>query len=429
MADRCNSRERAPADVDPIRVRGTYSGAGRPIATSDLVSWLLEHGRSIDRIAEFVDQLCWRAVGTGLPLWRVTLHTATLHPQIEGLGCRWWRDRSITEFFTIALGAEETLEFFNSPIRGSVLNGDVARFRLTTGEGAEFPLLVRLREAGATEYLALPLFRLLDRSPVITWATDAPGGFTDEHIASLSGLVPALGAVIEARLRRRIARDLLETYLGRQAGKRVLSGQIRRGRGERVRAVIMASDLRGSTALSDDLPPDEMIELLDNYFEQVAEPVQAHGGDVLKFLGDGVLAIFPVDELGEGQAAAAALRAADETLAGLLALSREGRPDRQPLRAGVGLHIGDVFYGNVGAPSRLDFTVIGPAVNLAFRIESMTKELGRPLLASQAFACVAPNSLVSVGSHSLRGISKPEELFAPAPSLQRTPDAGAPDLD
>jgi adenylate cyclase len=398
-------------------VLGTYSGAGRPIATPDLVNWLLEHGRSIESITEFVDELCWRLVGCGLPLWRVTLHTATLHPQIEGLGCRWWRDRGITEEFTIGLGAEETLEFLTSPIRRSVLDGELARFRLAEGEGHEIRLLRRLREAGATDYLALPLFRLLDRHPVVTWASDATDGFTDAQVARLRALTPALGAVVEARLRRRIARDLLETYLGREAGPRVLAGQIRRGQGERVRAVIMAADLRGSTALSDELPPDEMIELLDAWFERVAEPVQAHGGDVLKFLGDGVLAIFPVEKLGEPGAAAAALRAAGETLTELRAVRGPiGGPARGPLRAGIGLHIGDVFYGNVGAPSRLDFTVIGPAVNLAFRIESITKQLGRPLLASRAFADAVSTPLVFVGTHLLRGLVKPEELFAPSDS-------------
>ena len=314
--------ERGAAAADPIRIKGTYAGGGRPIATADLVTWLLEHGRSIEQIAAFVDELCWRTVATGPPLWRVTLHTATLHPQIQGLGCRWLRDRGVTEEFTIALGAEESSDFLTSPIRDSVLGGEVARFRLAARQGRGYPLLERLRKAGATDYLVLPLFRLLDRHPVTSWATDAPGGFTNDHVARLSALVPALGAVIEARLRRRIARDLLDTYLGHQAGSRVLAGEIRRGRGERVRAVIMASDLRGSTALSDHLPADEMIELLDGYFEHVAEPVQAHGGDVLKFLGDGVLAIFPVAELGETGAAAAALQAAAETLAGLHTLRR-----------------------------------------------------------------------------------------------------------
>ena len=297
---------------------------------------------------------------TGLPLWRVTLHTATLHPQVAGLGLRWWRDRGVTEEFTIALGAEESSEFLSSPIRDSVLKGKVARFRLTEIQGREFPLLRRLQEAGGTDYLTLPLFRLLDRYPVTTWATDAQDGFTVDHIARLSALVPVLAVVIEARLMRRIARDLLDTYLGRQAGQRVLAGQIRRGCGERVRAVIMASDLRGSTALSDHLPPDEVIELLDAYFERVAEPVQTHGGDVLKFLGDGVLAIFPIAELGEMEAATAALQAAAEILGGLAAYSHAPeRRGRSPLRAGIGLHLGEVIYGNVGAPIRLDFTVIG----------------------------------------------------------------------
>ena len=264
---------------------GSYVGQGRPIATPDLARWLLEHGRSIERIASFVDELCWRAMALGLPLWRVTLHTATLHPQLAGLGCRWWRDRNLTEEFTIVLGAEESADFLSSPIRDSVLHGTVARFRLAQGHGRDYALLEQIREGGGTDFLALPLFRLFDHHPVTTWVTDAPGGFTDDQVVRLAALVPALGAVVEARLQHRIARDLLRTYLGRQAGLRVLAGQIRRGRGERVRAVIMASDLQGSTALSDHLPAEEMIELLDSYFEHVAEPVQAHGGDVLKFLG------------------------------------------------------------------------------------------------------------------------------------------------
>ena len=332
--------ERDTATAYPIRISGTYAGAGRPIATQDLVAWLLEHSRSIEQVAAFVDELCWRAVATGLPLWRVTLHTATLHPQVAGLGLRWWRDPGVTEEFTIALGAEESSEFLSSPIRDSVLKGKVARFRLTEIQGREFPLLRRLQEAGGTDYLALPLFRLLDRYPVTTWATDAPGWVhRRSHRPSLP-LVPVLAVVIEARLMRRIARDLLDTYLGRQAGQRVLAGQIRRGCGERVRAVIMASDLRGSTALSDHLPPDEVIELLDAYFERVAKPVQTHGGDVLKFLGDGVLAIFPIAELGEMKAATAAFQAAAEILVGLAAYSHAPeRRGRSPLRAGIGLHL------------------------------------------------------------------------------------------
>jgi adenylate cyclase len=364
MQDARSDHEQQDANLGPIRRRGShvgpgpptatwllehggsieqigsYVGLGQPIATADLATWLLGHGRSIERIAAFFDELCWRAVALGLPLWRVTLHTATLHPQLAGLGCRWWRDRNLSEEFTILLGAEESADFLSSPIRDSVLHGTVARLRLVQGQGREHALLEQIREEGGTDFLALPLFRLLDHHPVTTCVTDTPGGFTDDQIARLTALVPVLGSVIEARLRHRVARDLLGTYLGRQAGPRVLAGQIRRGHGERVRAVIMASDLRDSTALSDHLPAEEMIELLDSYFEHFAEPVQAHGGDVLKFLGDGVLAIFPVDELGEAAAAAAALRAATETLAGLAVpyLAREQR-ERAPLRAGIGLHL------------------------------------------------------------------------------------------
>ena len=405
-----SGEERHEPPIDLVPVHGVHTGLGTPISGGDPAGWLLHHGRAIEPETALFDELCWRLIGSGIPLWRATLHVSTLHPQMIGFGCRWWRDRNLTEAFTIALGIERSPEFLHNPIRPAILDGEVVRHRLgETDDG--FPLLRHLREAGATDYLASPLFRAGDRHPTVTWATDAPHGFTEEDIAHLAAVVPTLALVVETRAARRVSSNLLETYLGRLAGPRVLAGQVRRGRGERLRAVVMASDLRGSTDMAERLPGEDVIGLLDAYFECVAERVLAHGGDVLKFIGDGVLSIFPV-EGDEPAAAGAALAAAAEALAGLDRLSHERLASAGcALRAGFGLHVGDVIYGNVGASNRLDFTAIGPTVNLAFRLEGLTKHLGRPLLASAAFAAAAPERLVFLGSQLLRGIAEPQGVF------------------
>jgi adenylate cyclase len=246
-----------------------------------------------------------------------------------------------------------------------------------------------------------------------TWATDRPSGFTGAEIASLEEINPALAMVVETRAIRRITDNLLDTYLGPLAGRRVLAGQIRRAVGERLRAVIMITDMRGFTALSDRLPGDEVIELLDDYFDAIVTSVEARKGETLKFMGDGVLSIFPATD--EGDFSEASAQALEAALTGLerLDMVNEARreADRTQVRCGIGLHVGEVNFGNVGAPARLDFTVIGPAVNLASRIEGLTKQLLRPILVSSAFARVCPRSLVSLGFHPVPGLFEPEEVF------------------
>ena len=404
-----------PADpsFNPISVIGTISG-GEPVAEPDLVHWLLDGGRRIERDVELFGALCWRILGSGVALARASLHIGTLHPQLLGFGFRWSRDLRTIEEFTVAHGVRETEDYRSSPIRSVVEDGHVVRLRADDPATRQrYPLLSSLHAAGITEYVALPLTMMVNRHQVVSWATDRAGGFAEDDRALLRRIVPALASVVEARAMRRIAGHLLDTYLGREAGPRVLAGQIHRGQGDRIQAIVMASDLRGFTRFSDLLPGEEVIALLDEYFERVAEPVRAEGGEVLKFIGDGVLSIFPVDGRGPAEAAGAALRAATAAMRALDELNG-GRPrnGRQMLRAGFGLHIGEVMFGNVGAPDRLDFTVIGRAVNLAFRLESLTKRLGRPLLASRAFAAAAPERFVSLGLQPVRGLPDPEELFA-----------------
>ncbi|HXP77665.1 MAG TPA: adenylate/guanylate cyclase domain-containing protein [Stellaceae bacterium] len=393
-----------------------YVGAGGPILGGDVFDWVLTHGRATLRGLALFDELCWRMVGKGLPLWRATFSTPTLHPQFLGYNYRWWRDRGIAEEYQVLRGIDQTLDYRESPIRSVMERGEPVRYRLAQPEAeaaiAAFPMLGRLRDAGATDYFACPLTSFNGRFQTTTWTTDRASGFEAGEIALIERLLPALAAVADAKVMQRIAGTLLDVYLGRTVGQRVLDGEIRRGYGERLRAVLMATDLRGFTALSDRLPGEELIELLDDYFEAVTQPVQSEGGEVLKFIGDGVLAIFAVGEGSEADSTAAALRAARSSLHRLDELNlRRIAAGRGTLRVGIGLHLGEVFYGNVGATDRLDFTAIGPAVNLTSRLEGLTKRLDRPLLVSDDFARACKQPLISLGFHPVRGFSEPAEIF------------------
>ncbi|MBV8337515.1 MAG: adenylate/guanylate cyclase domain-containing protein [Alphaproteobacteria bacterium] len=395
-----------------FRTEGTYSGLGAPIPGGKVDRWILVEGPQIDSHVELIDELCWRLLGDGVPLWRATLYAGTLHPLIRGVGARWLRDQNVIEDFRILHGSGETDEYLRSPIRATIERGTPFRRRLDA-EIPEYPLLEKLRKAGATDYFALALNHTFRGFPVATWATDRPCGFSDADIAALEEINPALAAIIETRVVRRTSANLLDTYLGPQAGRRILAGQIRRAEGERLRAVIMITDLRGFTPLSDQLPGDEVIELLDEYFDALATPIEKHKGEILKFIGDGMLAIFPAaDDDDFSLSSVRALDAATEGLERLQVVNETRRAiGRNELRTGIGLHLGEVIYGNVGAADRLDFTVIGPAVNLASRLEGLTKRLSRPMLFSSAFARVCPRPLVSLGFHPVRGLLEPEEVF------------------
>jgi adenylate cyclase len=395
-----------------FRVEGVFSGLARPIPGGGVVRWILSEGPHIDSEVEFFNELCWRLVGDGIPLWRANLNIGTLHPQIRGFGARWWRDRKITEEYRVLHGSQDSEEYLKSPIRATVERGVKFRRRLV-GDDGEYPLLTRIYNAGGRDYFALPLNRTLQRYPAVSWTTDRPQGFSAAEIAALEEINPALAAIVETRAVRHIGINLIDTYLGSLAGKRILAGQVRRGQGDRLRAAVMITDLRGFTGLSDRLSGESVLRLLDDYFDAVASPVQERRGEVLKFIGDGVLAIFPAEDDSDfAPAAARALGAATETLARIAAVNRARRArERTEFGAGIGLHFGEVIFGNVGAAERLDFTVVGPAVNLASRIEGLTKRLLRPLLTSRAFARICPQPLVSLGFHPVRGLNHPEEVF------------------
>jgi adenylate cyclase len=400
------------SDDEIFRAERAYTSLGVPIPGGQVERWLVREGSQIESIIEMFDEMCWRLVGDGLPLWRATLHMGTLHPLTRSASARWLREPKLIEEYRVVRGIEAADEYLRSPIRATTECGTPFRRRLT-GDIAEYPLLSKLRNFGVTDYFALALNRTYRRFPVVTWATDRPSGFTGAEIVALEEINPALAMIVETRALRGITDNLLDTYLGPLAGRRVLAGQIGRAVGERLRAVIMITDMRGFTTLSDRLPGEEVIELLDDYFDAIVTSVEVHKGETLKFMGDGVLSIFPAT--GEGDFPEASVQALEAALEGLERLSMVNKArreaDRTEVRSGIGLHVGEVIFGNVGAPARLDFTVIGPAVNLASRIEGLTKQLLRPILVSSAFARVCPRPLVSLGFHPVPGLFEPEEVF------------------
>src|SRR6266403_1974047 len=269
-----------------------------------------------------------------------------------------------------------------------------------------------MRAKGLTDYVAWPLYHTLGTRHFVTFATDRAGGFDAAHIAGLLKLLPVLALVSEIRIKNRLARTLLETYVGSHASELVLAGATRRGSGTTVSAAIMICDLRDFTRISDNWPRDYVIDLLNGYFDAMSEPIARHGGEILKFIGDGLLAIFP---LSQPSACANLLHAVTDARQAMVALNeKNGETGRAPLNYGIGVHVGDVMYGNIGSRTRLDFTVIGPAVNMASRLETLTKQLGRTVLLSRAFADFVESDfdLERVGEYPVRGFNAPIELFA-----------------
>ncbi len=376
--------------------------------------WLLEEALDLPGSREVVGRLCERLAASGFPVYRMFVTTRTLHPEVAAIGYQWRRGEN--EATEMPRGHSILLEdiYLQSPVKLIHDGKPEVRWRADQpAASASFPVLDDLRAEGVTDYLMLPLRFSRGRVNAISIATDRPGGFSDAEVGRMRDFVLLLALVLETKETQRVAATLLETYLGRDAGHRVLGGLIRRGDGVTIAAALWYCDLRGFTMLSEQLPRDAVIALLNDYFECIAAPVHRHGGDVLKFIGDAMLAVFPIDnDLDRDRACLAALAAAEEALAGLDQLNETRRNDgKSALLAGIALHTGPVMYGNIGAPDRLDFTVIGPAVNLVTRLERLCGELGKPLLASSRFASYCGSQLLSLGRYPLRGFAAEEEVF------------------
>ncbi len=388
----------------------------------DTVQWIVEQGLRGAPETEILAGFCQRMVADGLPLLRVNVSQPTLHPTVGGHLFIWHRDNGTVEENWERSIKQTGQAAEKSPFYAMINEGlPELRIRLSeTNEGTGFPLVDQLREQGATDYLIWRTSfgtgdQLGTREGLFSsWATDQPGGFRDEDLASIRQVLPTLSYAVKAASTYRIANSMVETYLGKDAGGRVLSGEILRGSGETIKAVLWYCDLQGFTRLSETTPRDQLIELLNDYFELMVGKIQSHGGDVLKFMGDGLLAIFRLDG-DEAGVCREVLDAAEQAIAGVVELNESRWKAGLPVSSFyTALHLGDLNYGNIGSPDRLDFTVVGPAVNEVSRIESLCRSLDQELIISSAFADAADGSrdrLVSLGRYALRGVRRPQELF------------------
>jgi adenylate cyclase len=390
----------------------------------ELTAWLIGRGLAAEDEALVLDGLCARLLAAGVPLWRVASGSEVLHPILDARGCRWRRgQQAVREDYS--RGALDDAEaWLRSPFRHlvEVLRAPEFRCRLDrTHVRGRFPLLDQWQDEGSTDYVAFVANYHgrtgagLPPGMVCSFQTDRPGGFRDDELDLLRRIVPALALACKAIGAVETAQTLVATYLGQDAGRRVLEGAIARGVAETVRAVLWYSDLEGFTRVADTVPGEALIAFLNTYAEIVVERIHAEGGQVLKFMGDGVLAMFPLRD--DASPCARALDAAEATLAAVERLGQERAAAGLPT-AGihVALHVGDVLYGNIGSRDRLDFTVVGPAVNEAARIEALCRSLDQRVIVSSAFAAEAAGTrLVSLGRYALKGVRRPEELFTPDP--------------
>ena len=385
-----------------------------------LAAWITDAGLAGHSETATLDGICDRALALGLPLARVTALIDTLHPVYEGRVFIWKRDKSETAISEYARSSQNLKLWEGSPFYYLEKNDEsLLRRRLTANTENEFAVFPELRAEGMTDYVAMAnrfaAEGIVGNMDCVysSWTTDAPAGFRDADVADIGRLMPLLALTLKATSLARIAGTLVETYLGRDAGRRVLEGRISRGVAEQIEAAIWFSDLRGYTRLSDSAKPEEIIPLLNEYADAIISAIHEHGGDVLKLMGDGVLAIFTAADRSRAcEAALAAAGDAPRRVAEVNGLrTANGLPTTELY---LGLHIGEVFYGNIGSKERLDFTIVGPAVNEVSRIASMCRSVDQPLLVSSAFAAALGASrsrLVSVGRYALRGVSRPQDLF------------------
>jgi adenylate cyclase len=377
-----------------------------------ITDWLINGARSATSPPKLMAETCERLVAAGLPLWRVGVFVRTLHPDILGVNFVWKPGAEVT-VGTAAFDMLDSPEFRNSPLAIVFGEGREVRHRIDDPESRRFPFLDDMRVEGVTDYIAMPLLFIDGSVHASSWTTKQPGGFSDEQLAALKVLAPPLTRMIEIVNLTRKASNLLDTYVGNRAGERIMGGQIRRGHTDTMQAAIWLSDLRGFTALSDRLPAETVVDILNQYFDCQVSAIRTHGGEVLKFMGDGLLAVFPIAEVvgDTEQVCADVLEAARESRAKVDAMQYAIGETIERFRFGVALHVGKVLYGNIGGGNRLDFTCIGPAVNLAARLEKIAGRLHRTVVASAGFAHACAGAWSDLGEFPIAGLSKAERVY------------------
>jgi len=378
----------------------------------DINDWVISGARAAATPSQMIAEFCERMVAIGVPLWRFGVFVRTLHPEIYGRSFI-WRSGAAVETGSVDYGFQDSPQFTDSPIAIVVRDGTPFRANPQSAAAERYPILMDLRSEGVTDYLALPLTFLDREMHASSWTTKQPGGFTDDQVGAIMALIPALSRYSEIVGLRRIASMLLDTYVGNRAGERILGGQIRRGHTDTLDAAIWLSDLRGFTPLSDRLPAENVVEILNHYFDCQVVAIREQGGEVLKFMGDGLLAVFPIAEQGDDpkEVCGRVLQAARASRDSVDALEYPIGDTIERFRFGVALHVGRLLYGNIGGGNRLDFTCIGPAVNLAARLEKMAARLKRTVVASEAFAAACPEPWTDLGEFPIAGLAKEQRVF------------------
>ena len=386
---------------------------------AEIARWLIADARLSLAPLELIDRFCRDLVALGVPLWRLRAGQRLANPLASAWGVIWTRDGTDTREYVVPRATLSTGAYYGSPFQHVVERRQSFRRRLLDLDPErDHQVLHEMAAAGGTDYLAVPLEYGDGSVQGLSLVSDGAAGFAAWHLELIERLRQPLAAALEPTAMRRSSASLLRTFLGEGPADAVLAGAIRRGDRRHIEAAILFSDLRGFTTMSERLGEADLFAALDRYFEAVVEAVHGEGGDVLKFLGDGVLAIFPVETAGSRAAACgAALRAVGHARSRLAGATAGG----SPLAFIATLHVGQVVYGNIGSPDRLDFTVLGPAVNLVSRLEGLAKELDRPLLCSTAFARELEPPLASLGRFSLKGVAEPQEVFAPGAGSQACP--------
>lgn len=382
--------------------------------------WLIDQALGSPNLAAMFAEMCERLRACRVPIDRALLGWSTLHPLIEAeTVC--WEAGSEVQHSQFTHHEAESDEWLNSPMRAVLISGEpMLRRRLANANApSEFPLLADLSSRGYSDYIVIPTRFEIPTIPgevgttgiVISWATRAENGFSDDAMSAITYIQRRFALAARATLQSQIGRTIAETYLGKIAGDKVLAGQIRHGDGETVDAVIYFSDMRNSTAIAEKLGPDAYLAWLNTYFDATAGSILNKGGEVLDFIGDAVLGVFPIGRQSLENAIVQALAATDETRVKLTAINADPAT-AHPLRAGVALSVGSVMFGNIGVPQRLTFSVIGQTVHAAARIESLTKTVGTDVLMTEDVARRAGHRSRPVGAFALDGFSAPQPLFA-----------------
>lgn len=402
-----------------------------PEAIQALSDWMIETALSTSQYEFMFGEFCERLVKIGVPASRVLGAMTTLHPLTEAITMLWSERDGVSDLRLIPHGDNQNDDWQSSPLKALIDSGDKeAHYRLSDqGNWSQYPLLRELEQEGIVDYLAFqsPFSETSDDASrqdglLSSWATDHPDGFSHEHIEALRRLIPRFAIVAKMANRERLKENIAFAYMGEKAGTQVLNGQIKLGDGQVIRAVIWFSDLRDSTRLAEEMSLHEFLELLNDYFDAMAGAVIEHGGEVLRFIGDAALAIFPIrdnEENGEDghtelEARSLALQSASAAAARAeMRNASRIESEQTPFRYGISLHVGEIMYGNIGVPSRVEFSVIGPAANAAARLESLTKTLDRRVLVSQDFANGIEHDWEDMGKHSISGSGHTMEVLAP----------------